>query len=1093
MLNIIEGGLSSIADTELKELIINLTENGRRTLLLVPEQEALSKEKEYAKILPKSAPLTFEVTNFTRLADSIFRRLGGVANEYSDKAKEALFMWKTLTELSPTLYMTAGKKEISYGMVAKALSAYKEMRSLTLTSEDLSFLSGRESLSGNVRLKNKLSDLSRIMAMYKSTLNERFCESGDDIEALAQKLADSDTLLSDTVIFISGFTSFTEPQYKVIEELTRLCETNVRLPISKRTEDLFEYSEIKKTKERLIRIADKLSVKKSIIRKDALSQDKNPTIYEASELLFRAFGKLDADFEREAIRVFEAQDPYEECDFVASDIKRLIIEGYSPRDFAIVMKNEEKYLGILDVSLAEAKIPFFISKKKDVSSFEPIKLIYTAMSAVDKGFLREDVIAYAKCGFSNITREACDEFELYTEKWQLTKDSFTNFEDWSMNPDGYTERSPKDRDEILKRINETKDSIILPLLKFKDNRSAAKDAKSHARALYDFLVDISLFDMIEERCIELESYGEYEAAEEERMLWKIICDSLDTIADTLGDTPIDEAGFIGLLKIVFSEASVGRIPSFYDEVTVGSADMIRLREKKRVYLLGVNHGEFPASPKERSYFTDSDKLALSTNGVEIEPEGEINYAHELFSFVRAFTSPKESVTLLYSTRNESFSASVRSEVIDRLSEISQNKITPKKIKDIPIHERIYFPSQAINSLDEATEEIISALDGAGYSRELSIAEGNIRNLSLSLSADTLSTLYGDTISLTQTRIDKYVACPLSYYLRYNLNLSENERAEFDARNIGTFIHAILENFFGEIKDSSDISSLTEEKKHDLIERSAKSFLSSLLRDGGISTMRVEILLKRLSTAVTPVVDSLCEELAGSRFIPRYFELRIGKENGGPTPPTFVDEDGKKVCIYGSIDRVDTYKSGEDVYVRVIDYKTGAKKFSPSDLDEGKNLQMFLYLKSVVDSKNGEFLKDIGIEGGGRLIPAGVIYVKTDMKDVTISKMDDSEAERAVKKGQERRGMILDDKESISAMNAQFLPVKFSKVTGEVQESSKQFLYTLPEWTTLMEKIETKVNSISKRMRSGEIGTTEEKKAPPCSYCKFKPICRKSIK
>lgn len=1093
MLNIIEGGLSSIARESIKSRIINLTTEKKRVFLLVPEQEALSKEKEYAKLLPECAPLTFEVTNFTRLADSVFRRVGGIANEYSDKAKEALIMWKTLSELSPTLTMTAGRREISYGMVAKALSAYKEMRSLTLTSEDLALLSEKKELSGNARLKNKLSDLSKIMALYKSTLSERFSEAGDDVDALAGKIAGTSDLFSDTVIFISGFTSFTEPQYKVIEELIRICETNIYLSLSKRTEDYFEYSEIKKTKERLIRIADKLAVKKGIIHTDALSHEKNPTIHEASELLFRAFGRLDPEFDKEAIRVFEAEDPYEECDFVASDIKRLIIEGYSPRDFAIVMKGEDKYLGILDVSLSFAKIPFFISKKKDISSFEPIKLIYTAMSAVDKGFSREDVIAYAKCGFCGITREACDEFELYTEKWQITKSQFTNLEYWNMNPDGYTDRSPRDREEILRRINETKDALILPLLKFKDNRSEAKDASSHARALYDFLVDISLFDKIEERCCELESYGELETASEERMLWKIICDSLDTIADTLGSSPLDEAGFTGILKIVFSEASVGRIPSFYDEVTVGSADMLRLRDKKRVYLLGVNHGEFPAAPKERSYFSDNDKVFLSTNGVEIEPECELNYAHELFSFIRAFTSPSESVTLLYSTRNESFSSSARAEVIDRLKEISEGKITPRKISTIPLHEKIYFPLQAISTLSRPNGKIISALESAGYSREISIAGRNIENTSHTLSADTASIIYPDTIALTQSKIDKYVACPLSYYLRYNLNLSENERAEFNARNIGTFVHAILENFFREIKSSEEIKTLTEEKKKSLIESSAKRFLSSLVEEGEISTRRVEILLKRLSNAVSPVVDSLCEELADSRYIPRYFELRIKGENGGPTSPTFVDEDGKKVCIYGSIDRVDTYKNGEDVYVRVIDYKTGTKKFSPSDLDEGKNLQMFLYLKSVVDSKNPEFLRDVGVGEGGRLIPAGVIYVKTEMKDVTISSMDNAEAQSAVKKEQKRQGMILYDDDSISAMNSKFLPVKFSTVTGEPHKNQKKFLYTLPEWTTLMDKIETTVNSISSRMRRGEIMATDKEKDSPCSYCKFKPICRKSKK
>ena len=65
-------------------------------------------EKDIMSELPPSASTIFEVTNFTRLADTVYRSIGGLAGEFSTKAKEALIMWKTLTELSPYLTMTGG-------------------------------------------------------------------------------------------------------------------------------------------------------------------------------------------------------------------------------------------------------------------------------------------------------------------------------------------------------------------------------------------------------------------------------------------------------------------------------------------------------------------------------------------------------------------------------------------------------------------------------------------------------------------------------------------------------------------------------------------------------------------------------------------------------------------------------------------------------------------------------------------------------------------------------------------------------------------------------------------------------------------------
>ena len=47
-------------------------------------------------------------------------------------------------------------------------------------------------------------------------------------------------------------------------------------------------------------------------------------------------------------------------------------------------------------------------------------------------------------------------------------------------------------------------------------------------------------------------------------------------------------------------------------------------------------------------------------------------------------------------------------------------------------------------------------------------------------------------------------------------------------------------------------------------------------------------------------------------------------------------------LRGRIDRVDTYKEGENVYVKVIDYKSGNKKFNLAALYYGLQLQLAVY-------------------------------------------------------------------------------------------------------------------------------------------------------
>ena len=56
----------------------------------------------------------------------------------------------------------------------------------------------------------------------------------------------------------------------------------------------------------------------------------------------------------------------------------------------------------------------------------------------------------------------------------------------------------------------------------------------------------------------------------------------------------------------------------------------------------------------------------------------------------------------------------------------------------------------------------------------------------------------------------------------------------------------------------------------------------------------------------------------------------------------------------------------DRYVRVVDYKTGKKEFRLSDVVQGLNLQMLLYLAAV--SRNG------AARYGKRPRPPGVLYM-----------------------------------------------------------------------------------------------------------------------
>lgn len=1098
MFTFIKGDKKSGSRDAIRKRIAESISQKEKCILIVPEQETVTAEKELAAKLAPCAPLYFEVTNFTRFANSVFRQLGGIQKKYADKVIKSLIMWQTLTELSPFLSVTKARKEISSGLVERTLRAVAEADGLGLNAEELALLSENETI--DKRLASKLSDLSKILSLYKKNIYKEFADSADDCLFLAKKLSENPEHLSDTKIFIEGFTSFTVPQYALISEIIQQTDVYVSLDIPSYAKDAFEYTELAVTKKKLCAICNKHQV---VIKqeKEENKIEENPTLLsELARLLWKSNCKID-NFNlqsSEEIRIFEAKTPYEECEFIASDILRRVMGGASYSDFAIISANVDEYKGILDTDLDKAGIRHFSSDGSDLMNFEAIKLIFSAISATNS-FAREDVLAYASCGLSGISFDERDEFEMYVDKWQINGKRFTDGLIWNMNPLGFDNKKLPDHDETLARIDATRVKLLTPLTHLSSEFCKAVTVKDHAKALISFLEEIELEEALYERSKKLKGLKEDTAASDNLRLYSIICSALDTMVEAVGDAPTGKDAFASQLRTVFSASEIGRIPSSADEVMIGSADTIRLGDRKHVYLIGVNYGKFPTPDSGSGFFTDKEKMLLLTHGekellqnaqTDEETEAKIRSARGLYSFTRAFSSATESITLTYPKSDASFSELLPSFVITNISRLTNDSVKPVKIEDVAPINKLYAVGIACESMNECSPSQRAALkDALQNSGALVFSKGDaIDNGDLKCSP-----LSSKEINLTQTKIDSFIKCPLNYFCKYTLSLSENERAKFGANNIGSYIHAVLENFFLEVKrEKIDLKTLEETKKEEMIRRAAAIYLDGFSEELGHGSERMRTALSKIYRAAKPVIDGLCEEFQVSKFEPTFFELPLSKiYPNGASPLEIRGEDGEKISIYGTIDRVDTYKCGDDVYVRVVDYKTGAKDFDPDKLADGVNLQMFLYLKSIVENEDQGFRDAIGVGPNGKILPAGAVYLETDISDQTVPHASDELAKTEIKKAQARKGMVFDSENIRNAMGKDYLPIKI-KTDGSVYEKHKKYILTKERWESISQTVENAVGSIGHRIVSGEIRSangTEAKKNKVCEYCAFKAFCR----
>lgn len=1093
MLTLIEGGFGAPIQNVLKDNIRALLGKNEHIFLIVPEQQTVLSECEMSIALPDDAPLYFEVTNFTRFTNTAFRELGGISGEYCSPIERSLTMWRALSELKDELTMTRGRRNIPKGIVDKALSAVAEMQTHGITADALDTVI-TETIPDK-RLREKLGDLKKVYKRYSELIEEKYSDSANDALKLYEMLMSDESFLLGAHIFIDGFTSFTEPQYKLIEALITRADVSLTLTYDKIHEAGFEYKEVRKTRERLIKLAASLGIVTKQRKVGESSEIRHPLLCEICNLLWRSDGRIDNDslqYLDEAggrVRIFSAPTLYEECDFVAADIKRRVMAGARFSDFAIVARRCDSYLGVLDTALSDADVPFFLSKPKDLGNTSLMKLILSSYSAILYGFRRTDIMSYLKCGLLPLTDDERDRFELYVEKWAIDGRRFTDGIMWNMNPRGYQDARESDGEELI-AIDKTREVIIEPLIKLSNAVSSARTAEDHARALLNHLSSLSIEDALARRAEELEGRGEPEAADETRTLWGVICDALDAVVDVIGESICDAESFINQLSVAVSGASVGRIPVSREAVTVGSADMLRSRGKKHIYLIGVNSGEFPATISESSYFGEVEKMRLVDLGLNIEPDLELRGAREFYAFSRAFSSASDTVTLLYCEKTAMLGGLMPSDVIARIIEMTGGRVKPVSVLSVGRLDNVFTPESALNVLGELTptekNEVKWALNEAGFGERVAIAEGEIKNNSLLLGGDSLALLYKNDLYLSQTRIDKFLGCPMSYFCQYSLHLDDGEPARLGANIIGSFVHAVLEYFFTEIRDKKiKFGEIDEKLKNDIAEACARRYTKEMLGDAA-PTSRTEVTISRLVRATRPVVDGLVDEMAGSRYEPRFFELETSLYDPKAPNHVILDNGGGRVIIRGTIDRVDTFKSGDDVYVRVIDYKTGHNEFLPTKLEDGEYLQMFLYLKAIKDSDKPEFRRELGVGDGGKVIPAGVIYVKTKVGDTTVREASDELATASVLEKQARDGMVLDDPVSLEAMNPNYLPP--SDVKGRDKRE-----YTLERWDEIEGIISDLTLSVADDMRSGNIKATPATKGGRnCKWCKYKGICRSAV-
>lgn len=1066
----------------LRRRFVDLALAGEEKLLfIVPDQITFETEAAFLDLLGPDKAGRVLILGFSRLCDYVFEHTGHRFSTFADEGVRHIVMSLALEQVGDQLSVfqrRAGAMDLCELM----LTAVKEYKKCSITTDAL-----RQAAAAvdDETLAHKLTDTALIYDAYHAIMERSYTDPLDSLTKVAAILGEQ-PIFADYVIALDSFYGFTAQEYDVIERLMLSCaELYVALTDDMAGEDNRLFFVPRRTRTRLSRIARSHGITVApFVTLHEPCRSHSEALLCVEENLYRA-AKEPYEDPADNICLYTAGGLHDECDFVARTIQELIEGGYRYRDIAIVARSLDPYSGILNTYLEKYGVSYFMDQPQNIDAMPIVRLISAAFDIVTRGFERDDVLTLLKTGLCSYSISDIAEFENYLFVWDISGRRL--FDEFTANPGGFTDEMTPAARERLGRIEALRSDVIGKLRAFARQVRDA-NGKEIARALMRLLYALECDDNINARCDELEQSGEDGLAADLIRMWNIMCEVLDKTVAVIGDYAVSPSRFGELLYINFVNSELGSIPRGLDQVDVACADRVLLSGRKAVFVIGAVDGEFPRTPVEAGVFTDDERCRLKEGlALPLSDTIEELLSTERYYVYTTLTGAGERLYVSYPC------ATLKGEALTPSDMVTELLLAVPGLRElgfdlVPLQDRLYSERAAFDYLisryhsmsSEITAlrtyfstvppygDVIRAIEAARTHGPRRIADPALATM-----------LFGEDMRLSSTRIDTYHKCAFRYFCEYGLRAKERRRAAIDPLEYGTLIHYIFESFFSrhgrEEYPALDGAAIAADVSAILDEYMDRHF-------GGTAdkSARFLYLFYRIKSTAAKLVSHIVAELCQSDFTPVDFELKVGEDI-----PEYSLElpDGLRLCVRGSVDRVDLCEKDGRQYIRVVDYKTGTKEFSVNDILYGINLQMFIYMNAIRGGGAQRY--------GDHITPAGVLYMPAVSPSVNADSTAAADAvQAAVLKKYAMKGVILDDASVITYMEHDgkgvYIPVKLRD--GAVSSGTDN-LATVEQMGAIFRHVDRLISHMAAALYEGDVDALPLKGAyDGCEYCRYSAVC-----
>lgn len=1083
-------------------------EPGRNFLIIVPDQFTMQTQKDLVIRSDRDGILNIDVLSFGRLSHRILEEVGTKEMPVLDDTGKSLVLQKVAADLKEQL-PAMGSLLHKQGYIHEVKSAISEFMQYGISTQDMDKLITSAQKRGALAMK--LKDLKTLYRGFQDYIRDHFITTEETLDVLRRSLSKSKILKGSVVVF-DGFTGFTPIQNRLIQELMRVCaETIVTVTIGvgedpykmDGEQKLFHLS--KKTVADLEKLAAEAEVERGedlFVKGGPNRFAKAPALHYLEQNLFRYQYEPYAG-EQQEIHMFEALSPREEVHQTALYIRHLIREqGMTYRDIAVVIGDLEGYASYVETEFGQLEIPCFLDRTRGIVLNPMIEYIKSALQLYIKDFSYDTVFHFLRSGMADISREEIDELENYVIRtgargYRTYSRLFTRRTEELQ---GNAEGSEQAEEKIMERLNRIRQQFMDAVeILHMGSQEKAGDYVSH---LYDFLEQNQVQQKLLNYQQQFEKEGDLSRAREYAQIYRLVMDLLDQVYELLGEEEISRQEFADILEAGFGEITVGTIPQNVDRIVVGDMERTRLKQVKVLFFLGVNDGNIPKNASKGGIISDMDREFLIESGTEMAPSPRQQmYIQRLYLYLN-MTKPSEQLYLSYAKVNCEGKGIRPSYLIDTV-----RKLFPAMSVEYPQNrsrlEQIEGRQEGARYLAEELREYVEgtlpeeerqdfylmyrAYEADAAGRDLLTRAAFRRYRESGLSRIVARALYGQQLENSVSRLETYAACACRHFLQYGLSLQEREEFGFEASDMGTVYHAVLENFAGKLAESNlTWWDFTEDFAAKAVKESVEAYAATYGETVLYSSARNEYAITRMSRILTRTVLTLQKHLKQGSFQPDDYELSFRFAEDLDSIHVDLSED-EKMHLQGRIDRIDVSEDAEHVYVKVIDYKSGNRKFDLAALYYGLQLQLVVYMNAAMEMESRK-------HPDKEIVPAALLYYHID--DPTIEtpvELTDEQINEQILAKLRMNGVVNSDPGVVERLD-RYMQDKSVVIPVEKKKdgsfSARSGVLSREEMQLISSYVDAKIRSIGREILDGKIAANPYEKGneEACTYCAYKKVC-----